>query len=168
MSPRRHKPLLAGAPFDVRVESVVVLEAGPALVTLPLSPSSQCVHSRGMCLNSLCASCLSQNCMDSSRHVRETAQRCRTVILHDESRRFIDACTVPQFTSLMMMKIVPDDTTAQDDQEDAPSSPRGRRQISKIHENMRHPSNRTGTSVTSRWSRTQIYPGSRQAQVWCW
>ena len=56
---------------------------------------------------------------------------------------------------------LPEDTTAQDDQEDETEqslsdSLQTQRQISHI-----------GTGVTSRWSQAQIYPGSCQAQVWC-
>ena len=67
----------------------------------------------------------------------------------------------------MKMRILPQDTTGQDDQEDeteqSPSETlQTWRQISKIHENMGHPSNRhAGKSVTSLWSRAPIHPGIR-------
>ena len=68
---------------------------------------------------------------------------------------------------------LPEDTTAQDDQEDETEHSlsetlQTRGQISKIHENMGHPSNRTLVRVLRLGGgQAQIHPGSRQAQVWC-
>ena len=64
-----------------------------------------------------------------------------------------------------------ENTIPQDDQEDETEqslsdSLQTRRQISRIHENMEHTSNRTfGTGVTSWWSQAQIHSRSRQAQL---
>ena len=68
---------------------------------------------------------------------------------------------------------LPEDTTAQDDQEDDTEQSlsetlQTRRQISKIHENMTPIKSHAGTKKCYvSVEQAQIHPGSRQAQVWC-
>ena len=105
------------------------------------------------------------------KHEKERAEHAYYSHIHDE---------VPVYDTFpaTIQKLdedenLPEDTTAQDDQVDETEqslseSLQTRRQISRIHENMGHPSSRTfGTGVTSWWSQAQIHSGSRQAQLWC-
>ena len=108
---------------------------------------------------------------DNTNNEKERAEHAYYNHIHDEVTVYDDFPATIQ--KLDEDENLPEDTTAQDDQEDETEqslseSLQTRRQISKIHENMGHPSNRTLVRVfTSWWSQAQIHLGSRQAQVRC-
>ena len=103
------------------------------------------------------------------KHEKERAKHAYYNHIHDE-------VTVYDAFPATIQKLdedehLPEDTTAQDDQEDETEqslseSSQTRRQISKIHENMGHPSNRTLVRVL-RLGGAKRRSISRQAQVRC-
>ena len=126
---------------EIRRQSSVSVLSGPAIVTTSVATASVFL-AEGWSTESV-SRAVSTARTTQEKHEKERAEHAYYSHIHDEVTVY-DA--VP--ATIQKLENLPEDTTAQDDQEDETEqflseSLQTRRQISKIHENMGHPSNRT-------------------------